>query len=128
MVYEANFLVRKSGKRENSYYIDYAGSYTIAELSKIVGLKPGFIEEIYLKHGAAFDESISVYYFPVPEKARESITEILSAIKPSHIGKCVYLTNEEIEIIRQALINEGVNTIGTKNKLKDQIFRKLNDT
>jgi hypothetical protein len=128
MVYEANFLVRKSGKRADSYYVDYMGAYSIPDLSKVVGLKPKFIEEIYARHGAVYDKEIDVFYFSNAEKAREAVNEILSNIKPANIGKAVYLTTEEIEVIRQALINEGVNTIGVKNKIKDAIFRKLNDT
>ncbi len=127
MVYESNFLVRKSGKKEESYYVDYAGSYAIRDLSAITGLKSPYLEEIYEANGAALDESVNVYYFSNADSARKAVKRILSEIGPDNIGKAVYLTGEEIELIRQALINEGVNTIGTKRKVKDDIFRKLNE-
>jgi hypothetical protein len=127
MVYESNFLVRKSGKRENSFYIDYTGSYTVRDLSKILGLKASIVEDIYKRHGAIHDETLDIYYFESADDARASLEDILGEITPDNIGRAVYLTNEEIELIRQALINEGVNTIGTKSKIKDTIFRKLNE-
>ena len=42
-------------------------------------------------------------------------------------GRAVYLTEREIEYIRAALINENNNTIHVSSKIKDQIFKKLNN-
>jgi hypothetical protein len=127
MVYESNFLVRKSGKRENSFYIDYSGTYTIRDLSKILGLKASIVEDIYKRHNAKLDKTLDIYYFESADDARTSLKDIFHEITPDNIGRAVYLTNEEIELIRQALINEGVNTIGTKSEIKDTIFKKLNE-
>jgi hypothetical protein len=127
MVYATNFIVRKSGIREGSYYIDYAGSFSVTDLSKIVGLKPSRIVEIYTSYGGILNDSLGVYYFPSAEHAKNSIDRILSEVKPGNIGKAVYLSNEEIDYIRRALINEGANTFSVKNNLKDEIFRKLNE-
>ncbi|MGI6668866.1 MAG: hypothetical protein ACOX4M_05455 [Acetivibrionales bacterium] len=127
MVNQSNFIVRKSGRRENNYYIDYSGSYRTEDIAKITGLKPDAVKEIYSEHGAIYDESQEVYYFGSVEAAKNAIAQVFGRVKPSLKGKTIILTEAEVEYIRQALINEGSNTIHLKGKIKDEIFRKLND-
>lgn len=126
MAGETNFVVRISGKRGNSYYIDYLGSYKVAEIAKVAGIKPVEVKEIYLSNGAEFDEAIGVYYFNSVEAANKASAEIARKTKSEYRGRLIFLTEAEIEYIRKALINEGANTILVKNKIKDAIFKKLN--
>jgi hypothetical protein len=51
---------------------------------------------------------------------------ILKKTRSEMKGKAVFLSENEIEYIRKALINEGSNTIHVKSKIKDAIFKKLN--
>ena len=125
-VSETNFIIRKSGKQESSFYIDYLGIYKVAEISKLVHLEPSLIKEKYLKYGAEYFEQLDVYYFPHIDNAKDAIAEIVSNIKGSYKGRIVQLTEAEIEYIRQALINEGVNNLRVNSKVKDNIFKKLN--
>ena len=126
MVNESNFIVRISGRRENSYYIDYQGVYKITEISKIVGIEAPKIKEIYLSNGGAYDEGQDVYYFNSIEAAKGSVSDILKSTKAEHKGRLIFLTETEIEYIRKALINENVQTIHVRNSVKDAIFKKLN--
>ncbi len=125
-VSESNFIVRKSGREENSYYIDYLGVYKIMDISKLVHLEASVIKEKYLNHGAVYFSELDVYYFNDIEKAKSTIGDILKNLKADQKGRLILLTEAEIEYIRQALINEGVNTIRVSSKIKDNIFRKLN--
>jgi len=126
MVNESNFVIRKSGRKENSYYIDYMGSYKLNDIARIAGMEPGAVREKYLANGASYDESQEVYYFGSVESARKTIDEILKDMKSDYKGRLIFLTEAEIEYIRKALVNEGVNIIHVKNDIKDAIFRKLN--
>lgn len=125
-VSESNFIVRKSGQQENSFYIDYLGIYKVSEISKLVHLEPAFIKEKYIKNGAVYFEQLEVYYFSDIDSAKGAVSEIVSNIKGDYKGRIVQLTEAEIEYIRQALINEGVNNIRVNTKVKDNIFKKLN--
>ncbi len=126
MAGETNFVVRISGRRENSYYIDYLGSYKVAEIAKVAGIKPVEVKEIYLSNGAEYDEDMCVYYFNSVEAANKAASDITKKTKSEYRGRLVFLTEAEIEYIRKALISEGGNTIRVKNKIKDAIFKKLN--
>lgn len=125
-VSESNFIVRKSGRAENSYYIDYLGVYKIVDISKLVHLEASLIKEKYLKHGAEYFSVLDVYYFKDIAEAKNTIADILKNLKSDQKGRIIMLTEAEIEYIRQALINEGVNNIRVSSKIKDNIFRKLN--
>jgi hypothetical protein len=127
MVNKTNFVVRMSGLRENSYYIDYLGAYKIDEIAELVGIKASVIKEKYLLNQAEHEESIDVYYFKSMENAQNAISEILKGVKEEKKGRTIVLTEAEVEYIRRALINEGSNTIHLRNKVKDAIFKKLND-
>lgn len=126
MVNETNFIVRVSGRREKSYYIDYMGIYKIVDISKITGLEAQAIREKYLSNGAEYDESQDVYYFENMDNANKAISDIIKNIKAELKGRIISLTESEIEYIRKALINEGANTLHLNNKIKDAIFKKLN--
>lgn len=125
-VNESNFIVRKSGRESDSYYIDYLGVYKIVEIAKLVGLESVLIKEIYQKHNAVYFSELDVYYFKEIENAKSAIADILKNLKSNQKGRIILLTEAEIEYIRQALINEGVNNIRVSSKVKDNIFKKLN--
>ncbi len=126
MFNESSFIVRVSGRKENCYYIDYAGEYKIAEIARVTGLSPVDVKMKYSENGGSFDEELNIYYFPSAENAKETIEALLREMQPEHKGKPIYLTETEIEYIRKALINEGSNTIHVSSKVKDEIFKKLN--
>ncbi|OPX45518.1 hypothetical protein CLHUN_08930 [Ruminiclostridium hungatei] len=125
-VSESNFIVRKSGRESDSYYIDYLGVYKVTEIAKLVRLEAPLLKEKYLKYGAVYFDELDVYYFSRAEDAKSAIEEILKKLKSSQKGRIIQLTEAEIEYIRQALINEGVNNIRVSSKVKDNIFKKLN--
>lgn len=124
---ESNFIVRKSGQQDNGFYIDYLGVYKIVDISKLVHLDASFIKDKYIKYGAVYFDQLDVYYFDNIDQAKNAITEIMKNIKAEQKGRIIQLTEAEIEYIRQALINEGVNKLRVSNKMKDNIFKKLNE-
>lgn len=126
MIDETNFIIRTSGRKENSCYIDYLGVYKLTEISKVTGLEVPAIREKYTANGAVYDETVEVYYFSSVDAAKKAVLDIMRDIRADRKGRLVFLTEPEIEYIRKALINEGVNTIHVKNSIKDAIFRKLN--
>lgn len=126
MVSESNFVIRMSGMKKNCYYIDYSGTYKAVDIAKIAGVEPGVIRERYLMHGAVYDAALDVYYFNSIESAKEAVADIMKGLKPDFKGRMIFLTEQEVEYIRRALVNEGVNVIHVKNSVKDAIFRKLN--
>jgi ubiquinone biosynthesis protein Coq4 len=115
-----------SGRKENTYYIDYLGVYKITDISKLSGIEAQTVKEKYIANGADYDETQYVYYFDDVENAKKTIKAIVKEMKSDNKGKLILLSEAEIEYIRKALINEGVNTIHVKNKIKDDIFKKLN--
>ncbi len=125
-VNESNFIVRKSGRDSISYYIDYLGVYKIVDISKLVHVEASVIRDKYLKYDAVYSDDLDVYYFRDIDKAKRAINEILKNLKANQKGRIIQLTEAEIEYIRQALINEGVNNIRVSTKIKDNIFKKLN--
>jgi hypothetical protein len=127
MVNESNFIVRLSGRKADSYYIDYSGVYKIAEIAKIAGLKPASLKEIYVSNGAVLEDAQEVYYFSSLDGAKKTILDIFDKIKVEQKGRLILLSEAEIEYIRMALINEGSNTLHISNKVKDTIFKKLNE-
>jgi hypothetical protein len=72
MVSESNFVVRVSGRMENSYYIDYLGAYKVMDIAKIAGVEPAVIKEIYLANGAEHDGRLDVFYFGNMENAKKA--------------------------------------------------------
>ena len=127
MVDDTNFIVRISGRKADSYYIDYLGTYKLLEIAKISGLDPVIVKEIYENNRAEYDEIVDTYYFGSIKSAKTAIQDILSKAGIENKGRLVYLTEAEVEFIRKALINEGSNTIYIKSNIKDAIFKKLNN-
>jgi hypothetical protein len=127
VVNQSNFIARMSGRRADNYYIDYSGAYKVSDIAKITGLKAIAVKEIYAGNGAVYDETQDVYYFGSLESAKKAIAEVFGGVRTDLKGKLVYLSESEVEYIRKALINEGSNTIHLKNKIKDEIFKKLNN-
>ncbi len=123
---ESSFIVRKSGRKDNNFYIDYQGIYKITEIAKVVHIEASAIKEIYLQYNAVYDAELDVYYFINIESAKHAVSDILRNLKHEQKGRVVQFTEAEIEYIRQALINEGVNNIRVSSKIKDNIFKKLN--
>ena len=126
VVNQSNFIVRMSGRRSDNYYIDYSGAYKANDIARITGLDPSAVKEIYTGNGAIYDDSQEVYYFGSLESTKKAIADIFDSVRVDFKGRLVYLSEAEVEYIRKALINEGSNTIHLKNKIKDEIFRKLN--
>lgn len=127
MVNQSGFIVRKSGLQSDSYYIDYSGSYKVGDIAKITGIKPAGVIKTYSDNGAIYDDMQEVYYFRSVESARKAIGELFGNVRAELKCKTVNLTEAEVEYIRRALINEVSNTIHLKSKIKDEIFRKLNE-
>ena len=126
MVDISNFIVRKSGKKDEKFYIDYIGKYKINDFSKITCIEVSQIKDIFISNNAVFDEESDVYYFDSIEKAKIAIEALQSKVKNNLKGRIVHLTDTEIEYIRKALINDGSDMISKNSKLKDTIFKKLN--
>jgi hypothetical protein len=122
----SNFTVRKSGKYENCYYIDYSGKYKVNDIAQAVGLDPAYIIEVYNGKGANPDNELSVYYFASEKKALEAVKALVKKSGARSMERVISLTDSEIEYIRQALINEGNNMLFINSKVKDSIFKKLN--
>ncbi|MDP4181954.1 MAG: hypothetical protein Q8942_12785 [Bacillota bacterium] len=126
MISGENFLVRASSMKERMCYVDYFGLYKLEDISKKIGLDQKELSEIYKSNKAVYDNQLEVYFFEDIENAKNVIHEIMKRIKSDKIGRTIVLTEAEIEYIRQALINEGSNSIHLSNKIKDNIFKKLN--
>ena len=92
MIDSANFIVRRSGRKEGYYYIDYFGQYKITDISKEVKIKSSKLTEIYLENGGIIDNSFEVYYFDDFLKAKKAIAEITSKITPVNKGKNILFT------------------------------------
>ena len=121
-----SFSIRSSGRQAGKFYIDCAGSYSSGEISSMTGMDKKTLEEIYAQEGAELDNAVGVYYFPSRESALDAIKKLESNLAAHGAGKIMFLTFEEIEYIRQALINEGSNIIYVRNDLKKRIFDKFN--
>ncbi len=121
-----SFTVRSSGRVSDKYYIDCDGHFKINEIAESTGLGKNKVEEIYLSCHAQLDETIGAYYFPSGEYALKALKELGNQSSCKEAGKLVFLTLEEMEYIRQALINEGSNIINVRNDLKKGLFDKFN--
>lgn len=126
MVLKSNFVVRKSAYN-GAYYIDYNGHYTLQDISNEIHQPVKKLQEVYEKFDGTFSSEMNVFYFPSLELAKHAVEEALSGVDAADRGKAIYLTESEIEYIRKALINEDSNIISLKTKIKDTIFKKLNE-
>lgn len=120
------FTVRSSGRVPDKFYIGCAEMFKIGDISEKTGIDVNKLEEIYLGHEAKLDKVVGVYYFPSRENAINALNELDEYLSNRGTGKVVFLTFEEMEYIRQALINEGSNIINVRNDLKKGIFDKFN--
>jgi hypothetical protein len=126
MVNDKNFIVRASAKKTHCHYIDYLGQYKINDLSKLTGISESDLDKIFTGNKGVFDNELQIFYFNAVKDAEAAIKKILTNITSEKHERALYLTEPEIEYIRQALINEGSNTLHIRNKIKDDIFKKLN--
>lgn len=127
MVVKNHFTVRNSAKVDG-YYIDYLGNYSVTGLKEELDISEELIISTFEKYSMAYDDTIGVYYFGSKDKANTAIDILVAAVPANQRGRAVYLTDKEIELIRKALINEDSNLLTVKASLKDQIFKKLNQT
>lgn len=127
MVVKNHFTVRSSAKVDG-YYIDYLGNYSVIALKEHLDISEKLIVSTFDKYSMSFDQEIGVYYFQSKDKAQEAIDILVAAVPANKRGRAVYLTDKEIELIRKALINEDTNLLTVKASLKDEIFKKLNQT
>lgn len=121
-----SFTVKSSGRVPDQYYIDCDGSYEISMIAELADMEAHRLEEIYSSFEAKLDKNKGVYYFPSRNQAVSAIKALQSYFSKRGTGKVVFLSFEEMEYIRQALINEGSNIINVKNDLKRGIFDKFN--
>ena len=121
-----SFSVRGSGRKPGKFYIDCAGHYAAGDIAEVTGTDKQTIENAYKAEGAELDDSVGVYYFSSREAALAAVRSLEEGMSAHGAGKVVFLTFEEIEYIRQALINEGSNIIYVRNDLKKTIFDKFN--
>ena len=126
MIYQTSFVVRESGSKFGSYYIDYLGRYKVQDIARIVGIDKDSIIEKYIENEAEHYKELDVYYFETLEKAKNALNMILELIKQKSTGRLIFFTETEIEYIRKALINDGGNRLHVNNSVKDEIFKKLN--
>lgn len=110
----------------DEFYIDCDGSNQINMIAELTDMEAHRLEEIYSSYEAKLDKSKGVYYFSSRNQAVSAIKELESYFSKRGNGKVVFLSFEEMEYIRQALINEGSNIINVKNDLKRGIFDKFN--
>lgn len=117
--------MRGSGRYPGKFYIDLSGRYATGDIAAVIGQTKEAVDEIYQRLGASLDESTGVWFFDTREQALDAI-RTLGDHMAGMSGKAVFLTYEEIDYIRQALINEGSNIINVRNELKKRIFEKIN--
>ena len=120
------FMIRESAMRDGAFYIDFAGEYEISGISTFTGITENVIHQIYENNDGDYDSDRNVYYFSRRGNAAEAVNALRVKLKPAKVSRTVTLTEEEIEYIRKALINEDSNMIFTKSSIRDSIFDKLN--
>ena len=119
------WMVRSSGRFPGKHYIDIAGQYLPADIAAQTGLELQKVEALYRHGGGSNDNPLGVWFFDSRDAALGVIRE-LESLQGGNSGKTVFLTYEELDYIRQALINEGSNVISVRNELKKRIFDKFN--
>lgn len=119
-------LVARRSALYDKYYIDYKGMYHLSDIAKKLGLEIATMEDIYKDFGGVFHNERQVYYFDDIDKVKEALALLVKKVRPSAIERQISLTDEEVEYIRKALINEDSNVIFTKSSIRESIFKKLN--
>ncbi len=115
-------MVRASGRFPGKYYIDLSGDYRTVDIAQALGLSKETVEQKYAQHEAAWEESLGVWFFASKASAEKAMKDLGG----KKAGRSLFLTYDEIDYIRQALINEGSNVISVHNDLKHRIFEKFN--
>lgn len=121
----SGLTVRGSGRFPGKHYVDLSGRFAAGDIAEVIGLSKESVEAVYQRFGAEYDTGIGVWFFDAREPALDAIRALGEQLAGLS-GKAVFLTNEEIDYIRQALINEGSNIINVRNELKKRIFEKIN--
>lgn len=120
------FMIRESALKQGQFYIDFGGEFEVSNISAVTGITENNIDQIYERNGGVYNSEKNVYYFSHRGNAADAVNDLRSLLRPARMGRTVELTEEEIEYIRRALINEDSNIIYTKSKIRDAIFDKLN--
>lgn len=120
------FMIRRSALKDDTFYIDFNGEYEVSALSMKTKITESEIHHAYETNGGEFDDERNVYYFSKHGAAADAVEMLSSKVKRGNISRIVELTEEEIEYIRKALINEDSNIIFTNNNVREKIFNKLN--
>lgn len=121
-----DFMIRQSALKDGQYYIDFRGEYEIGVISHKTRITENVINHAYQENKGVYDSERQVYYFPKRGNAADAAKILSDNLKQSGISRTVELTEDEIEYIRKALINEDSNIIFTKNTIRASIFDKLN--
>lgn len=121
------FMIRNSAMKDNMYYIDFNGEYEISGISSCTGITENYIHHVYEDNQGVYDPERKVYYFKERGYAAEAVNTLQERVIPSRTTRTVELTEEEIEYIRRALINEDSNIIYTNSRIRSNIFNKLNE-
>lgn len=126
MINFSNFIVRNSGRSANTFYIDCGGLYHVSDIASEAGLSSEKLSKIYASGGGKLNVELDVYYFDNIDNARCVIKNIYEIMQDSNKGKSVYFSEDEIQYIRKALINDASGFAGNNSRMVDAILKKLN--
>ncbi len=122
----SGFIVRISSRGPNTYYIDCQGLYHVSDIAKGAGLSADRLAKIYTSNGGEFNSELDIYYFGSIGSAKSAISDIFEAMQNSNKGKSIFFTEDEIEYLRKAMINDAMGFAGNNSHMVDAILRKLN--
>jgi len=126
MLDTSNFIVRISGRGPSTYYIDCGGLYHISDIATQAGINADRLSKIYASNGGEVNRELDVYYFGSIESAKSAISAIFAMMQNSNKGKSVFFTEDEIEYLRKAMINDAMGFAGNNSRTVDIILKKLN--
>jgi hypothetical protein len=126
MLDTSNFIVRISGRGPSTYYIDCGGLYHISDIATQAGISADRLSKIYASNGGEVNRELDVYYFGSIESAKSAISAIFAMMQNSNKGKSVFFTEDEIEYLRKAMINDAMGFAGNNSRTVDIILKKLN--
>lgn len=119
------FMIRESAMMSGHYYIDFDGDYEIADISRVTGITMDTIHQVYENNGGIYNPERKVYYFVQYGEAAEAVNTLRHSLKPTRIGRPMLLSEEEIDYIRKALLNDGDDSFESR-RIKGSIFDKFN--
>lgn len=122
----SQFMIRTSALGEENFYIDFNGEYEVYKIASCTGINENIIDDTYNIYSGKYSKEKNVYYFNKRGNAVEVVEVLTDKLKRSMVTRTVDLTENEIEYIRKALINEDSNIIFTNNGVRTSIFNKLN--